>query len=561
MGTNEGIFLFIVACMIFLYLQFSYHRRQDRKRFLNKAKRSFGQIPDREYDGMEFDRISHYYRNYGEQVKDRLDDITWNDLDMDQVFLQMNHTYSSMGEEYLYFLLRTPVRDEGVLRERDRLIRYFGTHEEERLKLQLMFHSIGRMRKYSISDYVERLEDMEPKSNGKHYLMLASLAVSVGAVLVNPGIGVFLFIAAFGNSIYQYYKEKAGVEAYFVCFRQIAAMMSYVGEMERLGIDEIGEYTGKLHDAAAQLKEFKRGVGLLASGNMAGSLEDAVMDYVRILTHVDLIKFNSMLNVFHENKGAVRALMEGFGFLESMIAAASFRESLSGYCVPEFSNREEARLSIVDFYHPAVSGAVLNSITASGGVLVTGSNASGKSTFLKAVAINVILAQTVYTVLAKEYRGSLFRVMSSMALRDNLMGQESYYIVEIKSLKRIMDASSEETPLLCLIDEVLRGTNTVERIAASAQILKSLSGKKTLCFAATHDIELTHMLEGEFANYHFEEEIVGNNVLFNYELKKGRAVSRNAIRLLAMIGYPEEVIKKAEKSAEEFVKKGEWLCL
>ena len=146
-----------------------------------------------------------------------------------------------------------------------------------------------------------------------------------------------------------------------------------------------------------------------------------------------------------------------------------------------------------------------------------------------------------------------------MALRDDLDSQESYYIVEIKSLKRILNATNQGGPILCFIDEVLRGTNTVERIAASAQILKSLAGNNVLCFAATHDIELTQMLEADYDNYHFQEEIVENDILFDYILYPGRATSRNAIRLLGMIGYDEEIIRRADATAEEFLKSGEWI--
>ena len=193
------------------------------------------------------------------------------------------------------------------------------------------------------------------------------------------------------------------------------------------------------------------------------------------------------------------------------------------------------------------------------GVLLTGSNASGKSTFLKTVAINAILAQTIHTCLADSYSGGLYRIMSSMALKDDLAGGDSYYIVEIKSLKRILNHSADEAnPVLCFVDEVLRGTNTVERIAASTQILKSLAGRKVLCFAATHDIELTHLLENYYNNYHFEEEIKEDDIVFNYQLRKGRATTRNAIKLLGVMGYEESIIKEAEAQAEHFLKTGLW---
>ena len=205
-----------------------------------------------------------------------------------------------------------------------------------------------------------------------------------------------------------------------------------------------------------------------------------------------------------------------------------------------------------------ISDPVKNSIKVERGVLLTGSNASGKSTFLKTVAINAILAQTVHTCMAKRYESSFFRIYSSMALRDDLVGQESYYIVEIKALKRILDVLDEEMPVLCFVDEVLRGTNTVERIAASSQILKSLSREDVICFAATHDVELTHMLEKEYDNYHFQEEVKDDDILFNYLLYPGRATSRNAIKLLSIMGYDQKIISSAETSAERFLKTGEW---
>lgn len=146
-----------------------------------------------------------------------------------------------------------------------------------------------------------------------------------------------------------------------------------------------------------------------------------------------------------------------------------------------------------------------------------------------------------------------------MALQDDLEGGDSYYVVEIKALKRILDAEKEPgRPVLCFVDEVLRGTNTVERIAASTQILKSLHKKSVLCFAATHDIELTELLKQDFNNYHFEEEIVDGDVIFQYKLLPGKATTRNAIQLLEIIGYDGDVIANARGMAERFVESGQW---
>lgn len=213
-------------------------------------------------------------------------------------------------------------------------------------------------------------------------------------------------------------------------------------------------------------------------------------------------------------------------------------------------------------WHPLLSDPVKNSILADRGVLLTGSNASGKSTFLKMVAVNVILAQTIHTCTAESYKAPVFRIFSSMALRDSMENGESYYIVEIRSLKRILDAAQDHNgPVLCFVDEVLRGTNTVERIAAATQILIHLSESGALGFAATHDIEMTELLKEHYDNYHFEEEIRDGDILFPYQLLPGKASTRNAIRLLQLLGYDREITEKASGQAEHFLETGKWLNL
>ena len=191
---------------------------------------------------------------------------------------------------------------------------------------------------------------------------------------------------------------------------------------------------------------------------------------------------------------------------------------------------------------------------------LVGINGTGKSTFLKTIAINALLSQTIYTSTSKEYNAPFYRIYSSMALRDDLNAQNSYYIVEIKSLKRILDAvdKDDKRPVLCFVDEVLRGTNTVERIAASSEILKSLRYKNVLVFAATHDIELTYLLEKYYDNYHFQEEVTDDDVKFNYRLFTGPAVTRNAIKLLGVIGYNKNIIDAAESQAGYFIRSGSW---
>jgi DNA mismatch repair ATPase MutS len=276
-----------------------------------------------------------------------------------------------------------------------------------------------------------------------------------------------------------------------------------------------------------------------------------------MITHIDIIKFHQMYRQIMQKKASLDRILEITGRIEAEISVACFRASFEGsYTIPSFGT---GGYEAADLIHPLIDGAVPNSIATEKGVLLTGSNASGKSTFLKTCAIASILAQSIHTVLGSSYRAPFYRIYSSMALRDDIFQGESYYMVEIKSIKRILDAAKGQGErVLCFVDEVLRGTNTVERIAASTQILKKLSDSGAFCFAATHDIELTALLNEDFMICHFEGDISGDDVKFDYRLKDGPATTRNAIRLLSVLGYDQSIVDKAQSMADGFMKSGSW---
>ena len=294
---------------------------------------------------------------------------------------------------------------------------------------------------------------------------------------------------------------------------------------------------------------------------MSGTVLDSVLDYVRILFHVDLIKISTMVHEIKKYEAELLLLYEEIGKIDTMLSIASYRASLGAYAVPEFEKGagNAGVLTIQGMYHPLVENPVRNDLAMKKSILLTGSNASGKSTFLKAAAINILFAQTIHTVCAGRYSASFYRIFSSMALRDDILAKESYFVVEVKSLKRLFDREkASDIPVFCFVDEILRGTNTVERVAASSLLLEALAGKNAVCMAATHDIELTYLLEDIYENYHFEERVADGTISFDYLLKEGRAKSRNALLLMESLGFEKEITEKAKKRADVFLQEGIW---
>lgn len=539
-------------------------RRRQRQWFLAKLRRMWGSVTDREYSTEELESISHYARRHR---KDRflIDDITWNDLSMDQMFVNMNTTVSSCGEDVLYAMLRLPEFDEEVLKERNRLIEYFRTHQKERENVQMLVREVRKISSMSLSDYIFVLKDVEQKGVAKYVLLACLTLAGIGAIFVQPLTGALLLLVILCFNGYVHMKDSKKIEPYLNCFLCILRLLKAADGFSKMKNPEIQEHLDRIEGVRKKLQGFRRGAFLVTSANaMQDGLEAFVLSYLKIMFQVDIIKFYSMIKGVRGHEAEIDELFTAMGELDALIAVASFREYLPYYSIPELRKWEDRKemeqisVEMTDLYHPLIPNPVANSIRIDGGILVTGSNASGKSTFLKTVALNAILSQTIYTCISHSYRGDYVKVMTSMALRDNLEGGESYYIVEIKSLQRILEECEKKQPVLCIVDEVLRGTNTIERIAASSRILKYLSQPYVLPLAATHDIELSYILEKQYENYHFEEEIKDHDVLFNYQLKEGRATTRNAIKLLEMIGYNQKIVSEAQEAARKFEQTGIW---
>lgn len=574
------MFLALAAILLTVFLLEAVRARREEKKFVRSLYEDFGKLREREYPPERFMRMDSYFRRHPEEGQ--IDDITWNDLGMDDIFKQMNHTLSAAGEEYLYYALRSPRQDREQMDHLEKVVQYFEEQPDERVRVQLVIRSLGYTGKFSLYEYLENLDFLGERSNRLSILRDFLFLPFIALLWFNVSLGIMAIVVLVISNIVSYFKEKNEIDPYIVSFAYVMRLLDTCDKLQKLSVPVCPREWESMKAHKKTLQAMRRGSFWVMSPGRGGqgvssNPLEILMDYIRMVFHVDLIKFNRMLKHLRGHLEDVDALISIVGFLETAVSILAFRISLEQeYCLPEFLEGINLRNQTIECdagqggyrgvkfemeqgYHPLLDNPVKNSISAKRGVLLTGSNASGKSTFLKTAALNAILAQTIHTCMADAYRAPLFHVYSSMALRDDIEGGESYYIVEIKALKRILDAAATgQRPVLCFVDEVLRGTNTVERIAASTQILKSLGGAGILCFAATHDIELTDLLKDEFDNYHFEEDVQEGDVVFNYKLLPGKAATRNAIKLLELMGYAPEIIQKANAQAEYFMETGEW---
>jgi hypothetical protein len=235
------------------------------------------------------------------------------------------------------------------------------------------------------------------------------------------------------------------------------------------------------------------------------------------------------------------------GEFEVLNSLATLRFNQPGWCWPSFSH-SHFTFRGEGIGHPLIPEGrrVTNNLAVSGTgkvALVTGSNMAGKSTFLRSLGVNTLLAQMGAPVCAKRLEVSPVRLMTSMRIADNLAENTSTFYAELKKLKTIIEAIRRQEPVWVVLDEVLRGTNSMDRHIGLKALIRQIINHGAVAVIATHDVEVAALaddLPGSIENYHFDVQVEGEELYFDYKLKEGVCASLNASILMRKIGIELE---------------------
>jgi MutS domain V len=246
------------------------------------------------------------------------------------------------------------------------------------------------------------------------------------------------------------------------------------------------------------------------------------------------------------NKNKCSQWLSCIGEIESLNSLAVFAFSHPDACYPVI-NEDQLILEAKALAHPLIpeKERIANDFRIGKDDhihLVTGSNMSGKTTFLRTIAVNLLLAQAGSPVIATYFYFSPLQILSSLRTQDSLHEHSSYFLAELKKLQRIILSLEEGKKSIVLIDEILKGTNSEDKTNGSEEFIRKLLKYNCLGLFATHDLALSKM-EGEFSgqisNYCFESQIINGELLFDYTLKKGVAKNKNATFLMEKMGIIE----------------------
>jgi DNA mismatch repair ATPase MutS len=548
---NPIYYMLILVSVPFVYLAFQQYHRLNKAKLISQLREKWGAAESRPRD---FSELHSQFKKAQAEIDTKfiLDDRTWNDLDMDLIYAQMDRTLTIPGELTLYSILRNPLIDEEELHKRSRLINLFSQDQNIREKFQVPLSKLGKMKDVYQLDIL--WEDQPPRNK---YTFLYRFLLFLIPIFIIFGILSFSW-AWFGlgatilcNMII-HYRTKEKIYQYLLSFRYLGKLIKCAIRLSEIRHPALEDDRIEIENALTKVSYITKKTGWLGREVDFSDM----YEYFNIIFLFEVRAFYSVLNALEKYKKQLRQIVTTIGFVDAMISSASYRAGLESFSEPKFLNSGPL-LKIEEAVHPLLNEPVPNSISVeSDGILITGSNMSGKTTFLKTVGVNAILAQTINTCLAKEYKASFFQIKTLIGRKDNVIEGKSYYLDEINALLRIINALEKDISCLCLLDEIFRGTNSVERISASAEVLLYLERQNCLTFAATHDLELTELVKSSYSNFHFLEKITEEGISFNYKLMRGPSTTRNAIKLLRHVGYPAEIADAAETRIQESKGKG-----
>jgi len=520
--------------------------RKKEKKAKQKIREIFGKPKPEDFD---FDAIRRYADRNNRKSFQALSEKTCDDLNFQDLFAYCDRTSSKIGQQCLYERMRLIPNDRKQIDEREKWITKFQKNEKLRIDIQYQLKFLNSNDVYYLCDLFQSDKAIPPKWLPAAYVLSLTNLLAIILMFRTP---LFLLLSLFITivNIVMHYLNKKNVNTYLYSMPQIhnlahaMKMFLSVGFIKESGqIPESSAHA--LHLISKKMNFFRLNEILLEIDPFA--ILYNIAELIKIIFLLEPIFLFRILKRIEDHTRELHDAFAFVGLVDEAVSLTSLRAGLPYYCQPKIiSNIKGMRFS--DIYLPIVENYVPNSLDVKGkSILITGSNMSGKTTFIRAVGINTLTGLTLNTCFARTFATPRLQLYSAILMNDDLMNDKSFYLEEVQTIKEMIEVSHQSEPHLFLLDEIYKGTNTVERVSGGKAVLSWLNRGNNLVFISTHDIELTELLKDEYDLYHFSEQVDDRNVSFDYKIKSGKMKTRNAIKILEVNGYPSELIAEARK--------------
>ncbi|MBS9767393.1 MAG: DNA mismatch repair protein MutS [Flavobacteriaceae bacterium] len=524
-------------------------KKRRSKRLLQELKNSWGKPKQDTY--YHFSQIARFFDGQIENPANFqvISEQTADDLDFEELFKFLDRTTSKVGQQYLFKKLRV------ILPKKEqfptiKLAKIVSENEQFRLAIQQQLYRLSSLDAYDLVFWTQKKNCEKQHYQSLLYILTFGAVLCLLLGIYKPFFFVLLLPIFAVNAVFHYI-NKAKLSYSLSGIRQLAVAYE-VGE--KFASDD----TLKGYFDVSFLKEIAKFQSKIRLIGAEKDLDSEVAQLVWFVTEIFKILFNFETLLFYhlekslvQNQKAILKLFEFIGEIDVAVTVANLRAENKTTCEPLFTAKKQ--IITEELYHPLLENCVANDLELNGkSLLLTGTNMSGKTTFIRTIGVNSLLAQTLGFCYAKSCQAPFLKIYASIKITDNLLENTSYYLQEVLNIKGFVDVLHEDTFSLFILDELFKGTNTTERIASAGAVLSYLNTEKSIVLVSTHDVELTELLEEKKYQLHcFDEQITDNKIAFSYKLKNGIPQHRNAIKILELYNYPSAIFTEATKIAEE----------
>lgn len=540
-----GIFIFLILLILVGYFFNKYTKYRTISYLINSWPNSFDKR-------INYEQIKNLWK-FKEQFKVlrnkdifHVDNQTAEDLNIDDLFEEISTCLTSPGEQTLYHMLRSLNLNSKELNKLEKILNEINSNSSLRSELQFNFYTLGKQFKGSILDLL--FSNKKPTNSKKIIINISSIVFPItffiGLFLGSRGIALSFFSALIAmtieNSLCKDFDELGTSTSY------LGYMLSTAKKLTSIDSEILSDDINDLKENLEPLNKFRKSFAIVIE---AICTENPFLQFLVTLFFLRPKTGEEMLHLINDHRDNLLNIYYTIGKLDSYMSIASYRERMESYSIPKFTEKEKY-INISELTHPLVDNCVTNDILIdNNGILLTGSNMSGKSTFMRTIGINILLAQSINTVPSKKYEGSFFTLFTSLSIIDDINSGDSFYLAECKSILRMLNNTNSSYSSLYMIDEIFKGTNPIERIAASTEIIKYLTKNKSVAIVATHDLVLAENCPNNYKCYYFTENVDQiHGLSFDYKLKNGICKSGNALKVLEYLSYPKEITDFAKEN-------------
>ncbi|MCD7950129.1 MAG: hypothetical protein LUG12_07720 [Erysipelotrichaceae bacterium] len=528
--NNYGYILSIISFILFFILVYIHNQYKKKYHYLDAKYKVCNK---------HIQRIQGKWQEFSETGEQFMSDKDYKAIDLDifghaSLFQMINVASTYYGQKYLANLFMNDTNKDEIF-ERQKAIAELSSMKDFVIEMETL--NVSLKNDSYLENWIQQMKELKVKK-------VSNMIFIIPVITIIAFIGVCFSIGYPYNRILLEIGFVLQLAVSLICYSYHSSLFGPIIKLSD-GMQCYVKSFDKIHEMTFQselLKDMQNHID--ENAIKALSILTSRMSYRQNIVAFVLLNGFGLFDFYLTNQYAnwlelyankITDYFKSFGELEAFMSLSILKIDEFDVCMPIITDYKE--LSFKNLKHPLINKAVGNDFKMSESCcIITGSNMSGKTTFMRMIGLNLVLAYCGGYVFGECLICNPMHILTSMRIKDNVEEGISSFYGELLRIKEMIDYAKEKQPMICFIDEIFKGTNSLDRIAGAHETIKKLSQEHIYILVTTHDYELTHL---DCLNYHFEEYYKDNKIYFDYSIKDGPSTSSNGQFLLKQVGILE----------------------